>query len=163
MNVKNTKSLVDLFFDKLEEINTSKFLLQWLKPSHNNQYSWNEVSDKIFKLSNKIKPIIKKGDRCLLLSENRPEWLIADIAIMNSGGISVPIFTTYSSDDYEYIINDCKPTIVIVSDENQFKKIKNYLNSETKLVISFEKIEHTSILIEDIYKEPLLSKLKIII
>jgi len=160
MNVKNTKSLVDLFFDKLEEINTSKFLLQWLKPSHNNQYSWNEVSDKIFKLSNKIKPIIKKGDRCLLLSENRPEWLIADIAIMNSGGISVPIFTTYSSDDYEYIINDCKPTIVIVSDENQFKKIKNYLNSETKLVISFEKIEHTSILIEDIYKEPLLSKIK---
>ena len=62
-----------------------------------------------------------------LLSENRPEWLMSDIAIMNAGGISVPIFTTYSANDYEYILNDCKPSIIIVSNNNQFKKIKNYI------------------------------------
>jgi len=158
MNVRNTKNLIDLFFDKLEEVNTSKVLLQWLKPKSNKQYTWNEVSEKIFKLSNLIRPIINEGDRCLLLSENRPEWLIADIAIMNAGGISVPIFTTYSDDDYKYIINDCKPTIIIVSNETQFQKIKNYINKEIKLVISFEEIKHKSILIEDVCNQPLLNK-----
>ena len=160
MNIKNTKSLVNLFFNKFEELNTSKLFLQSLKPKFNNQYSWGEVREKIFQLSNKIKPIIKEGDRCLLISENRPEWLIADIAIMNAGGISVPVFTTYSESDYEYIIDDCKPTLIIVSNETQFAKIKNYINSEIKLIISFEKLEHTSVLIEDIYKEPLLNKIK---
>ena len=64
----------------------------------------------------------------LILSENRPYWLISDISIMNAG-ISVPIFTTYSSNDYEYIFNDCKPSLIIVSNENQFKKIKKYVQS----------------------------------
>ena len=40
---------------------------------------------------------------------------MADLAVMNAGGISVPIFTTYSSNDYEYILNDCKPSLSIVS------------------------------------------------
>ena len=150
MNVSNTKSLIDLFFNKFEEINSSKSFLQWLKVGHAHQYSWNEVGEKIFKLTNKIKPLINKGDRCLLLSENRPEWLIADIAIMNAGGISVPIFTTYSDNDYKYIINDCKPTMIIISNQTQFEKVKNYISSEIKIIISFEKIEHESILINDI-------------
>jgi long-chain acyl-CoA synthetase len=160
MNVENTKSLVDLFFNKLKEIDSSRIFLQWLKPNYNHQYSWNEVSEKIHKLSNQIKQKIKEGDRCLLLSEDRPEWLIADIAIMNAGGICVPVFTTYSDDDYKYIFEDCKPTIIIVSNEIQFRKIRNYINSEIKLVISYEKIEYKSILVEDIYSKPLLNKIK---
>ena len=160
MNVENTKSLVDLFFNKLKEIDSSRIFLQWLKPNCNHQYSWNEVSEKIHKLSNQIKQKIKEGDRCLLLSEDRPEWLIADIAIMNAGGICVPVFTTYSDDDYKYIFEDCKPTIIIVSNEIQFRKIRNYINSEIKLVISYEKIEYESILAEDIYSKPLLNKIK---
>jgi len=160
MNLTNTKSLVDLFFSKLEEINTSKILLRWLKKDYNHEYSWKEVSEKIFKLSDKIKTSIKDGDRCLLLSENRPDWLIADIAIMNAGGISVPVFTTYSDSDYEYIIDDCKPTIIIVSNQTQFKKIKKYINTNVKLIISFEKVQYKSILIENIYNKPLINKIK---
>ncbi len=160
MNIKNTNSLVDLFFNKLEETNGDKAFLQWLKPEKNYKYNWREAAEKIFKLTNKIKPYIKKNERCLLLSENRPEWLIADIAIMNAGGISVPIFTTYSDNDYEYIINDCKPSIIIVSNQKQFKKIKKYIDNNIKLIISFEKIDHKSVLIENIYKEILLKKIK---
>ena len=48
---------------------------------------------------------------------------------MNAGGISVPIFTTYAERDYEYIINDCSPSLIIVSNQAQYKKIKNLLNS----------------------------------
>ena len=46
---------------------------------------------------------------------------MADIAVMNAGGISVPILT-YSSNDYEYILKDCKPSLIIVSNNDQFKK-----------------------------------------
>ena len=149
MNIEKINSLVELYFKKLEEIDKEKPFLKWLKPNKPT-YTWSQVSERIFKLTNKIKSIINEGDRCLILSENRPYWLMSDIAIMNAGGISVPIFTTYSSNDYKYILSDCKPSIIIVSNNDQFKKIKNFLNPEVKEIISFEKIEHKSLLITKI-------------
>ena len=149
MNIEKINSLVELYFKKLEEIDKEKPFLKWLKPNKPT-YTWSQVSERIFKLTNKIKSIINEGDRCLILSENRPYWLMSDIAIMNAGGISVPIFTTYSSNDYKYILSDCKPSIIIVSNNDQFKKIKNFLNPEVKEIISFEKIEYKSLLITKI-------------
>ena len=70
---------------------------------------------------------------------------MSDIAVMNAGGISVPIFTTYSSNDYEYIFSDCKPSLVIVSNDNQFQKIKIFINLKNQKIISFEKIEIESL------------------
>ena len=64
-------------------------------------YSWGETNTRIRVLSKFLINIISKGDRCVLLSENRPEWLISDIAIMNAGGVTVPLFTTYSENDYK--------------------------------------------------------------
>ena len=78
---------------------------------------------------------------------------MTDIAVMNAGGISVPIFTTYSPNDYEYILKDCNPSIIIVSNNDQYKKIKNYINPNIKKIISFEKIEIESLLISEILKE----------
>ena len=63
---------------------------------------------------------------------------MAYLAVMNACGTSVPIFTTYSSNDYEYILNDCKPSLVIVSNDTQFKKIKKYINLDKQKIISFE-------------------------
>ena len=152
MEINKLNSLVELFFKRLEITDKSKPFLKWLKPNKPT-YTWGDISDRIFKLTNKIKSIINNGDRCLILSENRPYWLIADIAIMNAGGISVPIFTTYSSSDYEYIIKDCDPSIIIVSNNEQFKKIKNHITSNVKKIISFEKIDFHSLLIGDIINE----------
>ena len=151
MEIKKLNSLVELYFEKLNEIDKDKPFLKWLKPN-TTTYTWFQISERIFKLTNKIKSIIKDGDRCLILSENRPYWLMSDIAVMNAGGISVPIFTTYSSNDYKYILNDCKPSIIIVSNNNQFKKIKNFINSEVKEIISFEDIEYKSLLVTEIFK-----------
>ena len=151
-DIKEINSLTELYFEKCEEVNPKKPFLKWLKPGKPT-YSWEDIKEKIFKLSYKIKSLIKDGDRCLILSENRPYWLIADIAVMNAGGISVPIFTTYSSNDYEYILNDCKPSLIIVSNQNQFKKIKNFVNSKIQKNISFEKIEAESLLIKNILEE----------
>ena len=152
MEINKLNSLVELFFKKLDQVDKDKPFLRWLKPNKPT-YTWSHVSEKIFKLSNKLKSIINEGDRCLILSENRPYWLMSDIAIMNAGGISVPIFTTYSSNDYKYILNDCKPSIIIVSNNNQFKKIKDFLNPEVKEIISFEKLDNKSLLMSEILKE----------
>ena len=92
-----------------------------------------------------MKEKLSKGDRCVLLSENRPEWLIADIAIMNAGGVTVPLFTTYSEKDYEYIINDCKPKVCIVSNNIQLKKIEKFISNETKKKKILKRISHFSI------------------
>ena len=55
---------------------------------------------------------------------------------MNAGGISVPIFTTYSDNDYKFILEDCNPTLVIVSNNTQFKKIKEFINDKSIEIIS---------------------------
>ena len=123
MELKKINSLVELFFKKFEEITSDdlekmkKTFLVPLKTKKKNDnflyssYTWGETNTKIRVLSNYLINMISKGDRCILLSENRPEWLICDIAIMNAGGVTVPLFTTYSESDYKYIINDCKPKV----------------------------------------------------
>ncbi len=151
MDVSKINSLVELFFKKAEEVDKKKPFLKWLNSKNNHQYNWEEVIKNIFQLSHKIKKLIKAGDRVLLLSENRPEWLISDIAIMNAGGITVPIFTTYSSADYEYILKDCSPSLIIVSTDIQYKKIDKFI--ENIKVMSFETIKAESIVYQNIFKE----------
>ena len=157
MNISKLNSLVELFFKKIEEIDGKRPFLKWLKPNKPT-YTWEETTLNIFKLTWKIKSLINEGDRCLILSENRPYWLMTDIAIMNAGGISVPIFTTYSADDYEYILNDCKPSIIFVSNQNQFNKIKRFINRDIKKIITFEKINTDSLWIKDIIDEEIKEK-----
>ena len=152
MNISKLNSLVELYFEKLNQVDSKKPFLKWLKTGKP-FYTWGDVSERIFKLTKKIKSIINEGERCLILSENRPYWLISDIAIMNAGGISVPIFTTYSPDDYKYILNDCKPSLIIVSNNNQFKKIEKFISTDVKKIISFEKLDLESLLIDDILNE----------
>ena len=164
MEINKLNSLVELYFKKCDEVDKKKPFLKWLK-SNKSTLNWGDIREKIFKLSSTIKTLIDEGDRCLILSENRPYWLISDISVMNAGGISVPIFTTYSSNDYEYILRDCKPALIIISNDDQFQKIKKFIDLDNQKIISFEKIEVKSLLIEDIlngnsYKKFINDKLK---
>ncbi len=152
MDISKLNSLVELYFKKTEEVEGKRPFLKWLKPDKRT-YNWEDVTKRIYKLTAKIKSLIKQGDRCLILSENRPYWLMTDIAIMNAGGISVPIFTTYSANDYEYILNDCNPSLIFVSNQDQFNKIKKFINNDVKKIISFEEIDADSLLIQEILNE----------
>ncbi len=158
MDISKLNSLVELYFKKTEEVEGKRPFLKWLKPDKRT-YNWEDVTERIYKLTSKIKSLIKQGDRCLILSENRPYWLMTDIAIMNAGGISVPIFTTYSANDYEYILNDCKPSLIFVSNQDQFNKIKKFINSDVRKIISFEKIDTDSLLIKEILDEEINEKI----
>ncbi len=137
MKIENINSLVELYFKKYYEIKNKKgppFLFGLSSKDKNSSLNWNEVTLKIKSLTTFLQDYISPGDRCVLLSENRPQWLIADIAIMNSGGVTVPLFTTYSDSDYEYIINDCGPKVCIVSNKLQYEKIEKFLNEKIKII-----------------------------
>ena len=126
MQIDKIKNLLELFYEQYQKQNKESIFLQSLKES-TEKYSWKDVYLNINKLSEEISKHIKKGDRCLLVSENRPEWMISDLSIMLSGGVTVPAYTTYSERDYEYIIDDCTPTIIIISNKTQYEKIKDII------------------------------------
>ena len=96
-----------------------------------------ETSKRIKKISFfLIKNRIKKGDRVFLLSNNRIEWVEFDLAIMMSGGVTVPSFVTNNTTDNEFIIKDCQPKFIVLEDEKVFKKNKRFLNKfKTKIVL----------------------------
>jgi long-chain acyl-CoA synthetase len=64
---------------------------------------------------------IKPGDRIALLSENRPEWSIADLAILSLGAINVPIYTTQAVDQIRYILTDSGARAIFISNSKLFE------------------------------------------
>jgi len=145
MQIDKINNLLELFYEQYKKQNKESIFLQSLKEPQK-KYSWENVYLNINKLSEEISKYIKKGDRCLLVSENRPEWMISDLSIMLSKGVTVPAYTTYTERDYEYIIDDCTPTIIIISDKTQYKKIKNIIPKKDfiKKIIFFENVENVN-------------------
>ena len=143
MNLKELNSLVDLFFYKAEKENPNIIFLEWLNPKNKKKYTWGETSTNIKKLAKVLKDNIDPGDRCLLVSENRPEWLVADLAIMLAEGITVPAYTTYIEKDYKYLIEDCEPSVIIVSNNEMHDKLKNIIQEKDfiRKVIAFDELE----------------------
>lgn len=70
---------------------------------------------------------IKPGDRIALLSENRPDWSIADLAILSLGAINVPIYTTQAVDQIRYILTDSGTRAIFVSNKKLFQHAKEAL------------------------------------
>ena len=143
MEINKINSLVELFFIQYRNQDKNNIFLNSLKDS-DNKCSWEQAFTKIIKLSKEISKYINKGDRCLLISENRPEWMITDLSIMLASGITVPAYTTYVERDYEYIIDDCAPSLIFVSDFKQYEKIKNIIPKKNfiKKVINFDPIDN---------------------
>ncbi|MDB4081329.1 long-chain fatty acid--CoA ligase [Candidatus Pelagibacter sp.] len=157
MQIKKIDNLLELFFEQYCKKDKKSIFLQSLKEPKK-EYTWEDVYLNINKLSEEISKHIKEGDRCLLVSENRPEWMISDLSIMLSGGVTVPAYTTYTERDYEYIIDDCTPTIILISNKIQYEKIINIIPKKgfIKKIISFENIENIdkkfNLSIQDIFK-----------
>jgi long-chain acyl-CoA synthetase len=140
MNLKKFNNLIDLFFYQAEKQNPQTVFLEWLNSTNKKKFTWSETVLNVFKLTKTLKAYIKEGDRVLLISENRPEWLISDIAIMLSKGITVPTYTTYTEKDYEFLIEDCEPSIIILSNTFINKKVEKFITEKDfiKKVITFD-------------------------
>ena len=68
---------------------------------------------------------IKKDDKVAIISGNRPEWNMLDMAIMQLGAITVPVYPTISKEDYKYIINDCGVKLAVVENTGIMNKIED--------------------------------------
>ena len=75
---------------------------------------------------------IGRGDRIAILSENRPEWAIADFACLLLGAATVPIYPTLTAEQTAYILNDSESRVVFVSSEVQFQKIHS-IKAQTRI------------------------------
>ena len=155
MNLNNLNNLIELFVNQANKQNKKDIFLEWLNPSNKKTYTWEQTEKNILKLSKVIKENIKEGDRCLLVSENRPEWFVSDLAIMVAGGITVPAYTTYTEDDYKYLIEDCEPSLVVVSNNEMLKKLNNSINEKDfiKKVITLDEIAKVTNSLNIINKE----------
>lgn len=76
---------------------------------------------------------LEAGDKLIILSENRPEWVISDVANLCLGGITVPIYTSLIPEQIKYIIDDSDAKIVVVSDQSQWQKIEAIKSELTKV------------------------------
>jgi len=80
--------------------------------------SWAEVAEKACLMAEKLREIgLRDGDRVVIVSENRPEWCIADLAIMAAGCITTPAYTTNTERDHAHILDDSGASAVIVSND----------------------------------------------
>jgi long-chain acyl-CoA synthetase len=142
MNLKEFNNLTDLFFYQSEKQNHKDIFLQWLNKANRKKFTWSETEDSIYKFSKVLKEYVKEGDRVLLVSENRPEWFISDLSVMLSNAITVPAYTTYTENDFKYIIDDCEPTVVIISNNFLYKKLEKTISEKKyiKAIFTFDNV-----------------------
>jgi len=100
LKLRNFFQIINLFFYQAEKQDPKSIFLEWLNPKNKKIFTWSETSSNIYKFAKILKAYVREDDRCLLVSENRPEWLISDMAIMLANAITVPAYTTYTENDY---------------------------------------------------------------
>ena len=156
MKIQHYNNLLELFYNQFKQERSDQVFLQSLK-NPNQKFTWEQTYLNILKLSDQLESLMQNNDRCLLISENRPEWMVSDLAIMLANGITVPAYTTYTESDYEYLIDDCKPSVIIISDKTQYDKVKNIIKKRPfiKSIISFEEFQNDNeiIFIKEIFNK----------
>src|SRR5712671_5285676 len=115
MDYDSCCSLPAMFFEQAERLGDKPFL--WAKRDERYQpISWAETARDVRRLALGLRSLgIGRGERIGLVSENRPEWIVADLAIMTAGAITVPAYVTHTIDDYRYVLANSGARAVIVS------------------------------------------------
>jgi long-chain acyl-CoA synthetase len=104
-------------------------------------WSWRRVAEEVRTLAKGLRAQgLAAGDRVLLVSENRPEWLIADLAIMAAGGITVPAYTTNTTREHAYLLAHSGAAAAVVANDRLAKQLLPAVGQApgVRLVISIE-------------------------
>lgn len=122
-DLPKTRNLVELFLNRADSKGDAPFL--WAKRAGAWQpLSWAEVARQVCCLAESLRAMgLQDGDRVMLVSENRPEWCIADMAIMAAGCITVPAYVTNTERDHQHILEDSGASAVIVANEKLSKPL----------------------------------------
>jgi long-chain acyl-CoA synthetase len=135
-------NLVTMFFIRAREEGGKPFL--WRKSEGRWQsISWTEAAARVASLAAALKGLgLKAGDRVMLVSENRPEWCIADLAVMAAGCVTVPTYTTNTERDHAHILENSGARAVIVSTAKLARTLLPAVmrSSQARIVIGIEDI-----------------------
>ena len=111
-------------------------LVRRCTPEGFDTYSSNDVFDRIRTLSLGLAALgVKPGDRVALMSDSRPEWLIADLAILTAGAVTVPIYATLPAAPATGILADSGAEVAIVADEAQAAKLRQAGPAAPRLIL----------------------------
>jgi long-chain acyl-CoA synthetase len=115
MDYDRWRSLPAMFFDQAARLGGKPFL--WAKRDGRYQpLSWAQAAQDVRRLARGLRSLgIGSGERIGLVSENRPEWIIADLAIMSAGAITVPAYATHTVEDHRHLLANSGARAVIVS------------------------------------------------
>jgi long-chain acyl-CoA synthetase len=125
------RTLADIFFTSVEH-NTARHVMfkrgtEWQIISSRQLYGYVAALARVLKQWG-----IKKGDRVAILSENRPEWMIADFACVSSGIADVPIYTTLTAEQTLYLLQNSQARVAFVSTLDQLRKVQS-IQAQTAL------------------------------
>ncbi len=140
-------NLVAMFFARAEENGDKPFL--WSK--HDGAWrsiSWAETSRQVASFAAKLKAMgLKEGDRVVLVSENRPEWCVADLGIMAAGCVTVPTYTTNTERDHTHILENSGARAAIVSTARLSQTLLPAIirSSTCEQLIAMEKLPHVAV------------------
>jgi long-chain acyl-CoA synthetase len=115
MDYDSCRSLPAMFFEQAARLGDKPFL--WAKRGgHYQSLSWAEAAREVRRLARGLAALgIGRGERVALVAENRPEWVIADLAIMSAGAITVPAYVTNTVEDHRHVFATSGASAVIVS------------------------------------------------
>jgi len=134
------QTLPQVFFEKAGERGDAPMF--WEKRYNAWQaISWARAREEVVALARELRASgVERGDRVLLVSENRPEWGLADLAIMAAGAITVPAYTTNTIHDHAHLINDCDPRLAIVSTNRLAERLLSAIreNGQIRTVVTID-------------------------
>jgi long-chain acyl-CoA synthetase len=121
----------ELFFNRTRASAAEKALLHKRGGSWH-PITWGELEQRVREIARGISDWVGPKEMVSILSENRPEWWMADLAVLSLGGVTAPIYPTNPPKEIAYILNDCGAKLVFVSTVDQLKKIRA-LRAENKI------------------------------
>jgi len=141
---KGCGNLVSLFLARAGELGDKPML--WTKREGEwEATSWNEAARQVCTIAENLRRLgLAHGDRVMLVSENRPEWCLADLAIMAAGCVTVPTYTTNTARDHIHILTNSGARAAIVSNARFAKSLVPALaqTSSCEFLVSLEQIRH---------------------
>ena len=140
MEITRTFDLLNLYREKyrMDDALAGKEKGIWVR------YSSDQYIDHVKFISYGLLALgLSKGDKVATISNNRPQWNFVDMAVAQAGFIHVPIYPTISKEEYEYILKDCEPSIIFVSEKGLYDKIKPIADAAgtVKDVYTFNEVE----------------------
>ena len=115
MDFDNWASLPAMFFEQADRVGDKPFL--WMKQDRRYQpVTWSTAARDVRRLAQGLRALgIGPGERVALVAENRPEWVVADLAVMSAGAITVPAYVTNTVEDHRHVFAASGARAVIVS------------------------------------------------